>query len=105
MVYHHPATAVEIQANYMNIMNSYYQKSFTRYVSSILKLVVNVVERGDLVGLEEATKKDFSAIFTSKLSQPKERQHNFQLGKRADVLTNVDGEVILNVADNNTTVP
>ena len=40
LVYHHPGTAAEIQENYVNIMNSYYQKSFSRYATSVLKLAV-----------------------------------------------------------------
>lgn len=65
-----------------------------------------MTDKGDLVGPEEVVKKDFTSIFTvSKLAPPKEKHHNFTLGKRAEVLTNVDGEVILNVADNNPMVP
>jgi len=59
-----------------------------------------LIDKGDLVGPEEAAKKDFTAIFAV-AKAPKERHHNFLLGKRADVLVNTDADVILNVADNN----
>ena len=59
-----------------------------------------LIDRGDLVGPEEAAKKDFTSIFTvAKVA--KERHHNFLMGKRGDVLVNTDADVILNVADNN----
>ncbi|TFA99301.1 Vacuolar protein sorting-associated protein 52 B [Trichoderma ghanense] len=80
---HHAALAEEISQAYMNTMRWYYLNQFTRYERALAKLKLHVLDRNDVLGQEDATRKT-AVLSSSRVPGP---PHDaFNLGRRIDML-------------------
>jgi hypothetical protein len=81
---HHSQLAEEISRAYMNTMRWYYLNQFTRYQKALEKLKLHVMDKSDLLGQDDGTRKS-NILSGSKSGQPKD---TFNLGRRIDLLKN-----------------
>ncbi|KAL7933810.1 Sac2 family domain-containing protein [Trichoderma chlorosporum] len=80
---HHAALAEEISQAYMNTMRWYYLNQFTRYERALAKLKLHVLDKNDVLGQEDATRKT-AVLSSSRVAGP---PHDaFNLGRRIDML-------------------
>ncbi|KAL6858487.1 Sac2 family domain-containing protein [Trichoderma novae-zelandiae] len=80
---HHAALAEEIAQAYMNTMRWYYLNQFTRYERALAKLKLHVLDKNDVLGQEDATRKA-AVLSSSRVAGP---PHDaFNLGRRIDML-------------------
>ncbi|PKS08859.1 hypothetical protein jhhlp_003470 [Lomentospora prolificans] len=80
---HHPTLGDEICLAYMNTIRWYYLSHFTRYYKALDKLKLHVLDKHDVLGHEDTSRKA-SLLSTAKSTGP---QHDaFNLGRRIDIL-------------------
>ncbi|KAK0764543.1 hypothetical protein N5P37_003945 [Trichoderma harzianum] len=80
---HHAALAEEISQAYMNTMRWYYLNQFTRYERALAKLKLHILDKNDVLGQEDATRKT-AVLSSSRVAGP---PHDaFNLGRRIDML-------------------
>jgi len=80
---HHATLAEEICQAYMNTMRWYYLNQFTRYQTALGKMKMHVLDKSDVIGLEDSARKT-SVLSVSKAVGP---PHDaFNLGRRIDLL-------------------
>ncbi|KAK8059359.1 Vps52/Sac2 family protein [Apiospora saccharicola] len=84
---HHAQLASEISLAYQNTMRWYYLNQFTRYESALKKLKLHNLDKTDVLGNEDTSRKG-SVLTSSKISGP---PHDaFNLGRRIDLLKTRD---------------
>ncbi|KAK6828491.1 Vacuolar protein sorting-associated protein 52 B [Apiospora arundinis] len=84
---HHAKLADEISMAYQNTMRWYYHNQFTRYESALKKLKLHVLDKTDVLGNEDTSRKG-TVLSSSKISGP---PHDaFNLGRRIDLLKTRD---------------
>lgn len=84
---HHAKLADEISLAYQNTMRWYYLNQFTRYETALKKIKLHVLDRTDVIGNEDASRKG-SVLSSAKISGP---PHDaFNLGRRIDLLRTRD---------------
>lgn len=82
---HQPTLAGEICLAYMNTMRWYYLNQFTRYEKSLERLKLHVLDKNDVLGHEDVSRRT-TVLSGSKLGGA---PHDaFNLGRRIDVLKN-----------------
>ncbi|KAG0638225.1 Sac2 family-domain-containing protein [Tuber brumale] len=86
MASHHVQLADEIGQAYVNTMRWYYLSHFTRYHKSLEKLRLHVMDKHDVVGQEEPTRRN-NIIPSLKPSAPLSYD-TFNIGRRIDTLKN-----------------
>ncbi|KAI0161769.1 Vps52-domain-containing protein [Hypoxylon sp. FL1284] len=80
---HHSTLADEICQAYMNTMRWYYANQFTRYESALKKIKVHSLDKTDVLGNEDTSRKG-TVLSGSKISGP---PHDaFNIGRRIDLL-------------------
>ena len=80
---HHVSLADEICQAYMNTMRWYYANQFTRYENALRKIKLHTLDRTDVLGNEDTSRKG-TVLSSSKISGP---PHDaFNLGRRIDLL-------------------
>lgn len=80
---HHAVLAEEISLAYMNTMRWYYSTQFTRYEKALSKIKLHDLDKNDVLGHEEASRKA-TVLSGSRLAY---HPHDaFSLGRRIDVL-------------------
>ena len=80
---HHPTLADEICLAYMNTMRWYYVNQFSRYVKSLEKIKLHTLDKNDVIGHEDTSRKT-TVLSSAKLAGP---PHDaFNLGRRIDLL-------------------
>lgn len=80
---HHSALADEICQAYMNTMRWYYVNQFTRYESALKKIKLHLLDKTDVLGNEDTSRKG-TVLSSSKIAGP---PHDaFNLGRRIDLL-------------------
>ena len=81
--WHHPTLADEICLAYMNTMRWYYVNQFGRYHKSLEKLKLHVLDKNDVLGHDDTSRKT-TVLTGSKIAGP---PHDaFNLGRRIDLL-------------------
>ncbi|KAI1339509.1 Sac2 family-domain-containing protein [Xylariaceae sp. FL0016] len=80
---HHSQLAGEICQAYMNTMRWYFLNQFTRYESALKKVKLHALDKSDVLGNEDTSRKG-TVLSSSKISGP---PHDaFNLGRRLDLL-------------------
>ncbi|KAI1775332.1 Vps52-domain-containing protein [Hypoxylon cercidicola] len=80
---HHSTLADEICQAYMNTMRWYYANQFTRYESALKKIKLHLLDKTDVLGNEDTSRKG-TVLSSSKIAGP---PHDaFNLGRRIDLL-------------------
>ncbi|OLN95597.1 Vacuolar protein sorting-associated protein 52 B [Colletotrichum chlorophyti] len=80
---HHSTLAEEISQAYMNTMRWYYANQFARYQKALEKVKLHILDRNDVLGHEETTRRA-TVLSTAKPAGP---PHDaFNLGRRVDLL-------------------
>jgi hypothetical protein len=80
---HHPKLAEEISRAYMNTMRWYFLNQFTRYQKALDKVKLHVLDKNDVLGQDDGTRKT-TLLSSSKATGP---PHDaFNLGRRIDLL-------------------
>jgi len=80
---HQPVLASEICLAYMNTMRWYYLNQFTRYEKSLAKLKLHTIDKSDVLGHEDISRRT-TVLTAAKLAGP---PHDaFNLGRRIDIL-------------------
>ncbi|KAI1083622.1 Vps52-domain-containing protein [Whalleya microplaca] len=80
---HHATLADEICLAYMNTMRWYYANQFTRYENALKKIKLHVLDKTDVLGNEDTSRKG-TVLSSAKISGP---PHDaFNLGRRIDLL-------------------
>ncbi|KAJ2722944.1 Vacuolar protein sorting-associated protein 52, partial [Coemansia sp. Cherry 401B] len=96
LIERHPEAAVEVRDTYIHIMRRYYLEHFETYQRGLTKLERVVADRGDVIGMEEASK---LSLFGAAKPAARDRAHVFNLGARAAVLDGDDTRaIVLSVA-------
>jgi len=80
---HHPKLAEEISQAYMNTMRWYFLNQFTRYGKALEKVKLHVLDKHDVLGQDDGTRKTAILSGTKPTSQPHDA---FNLGRRIDLL-------------------
>ncbi|ORY64896.1 Sac2 family-domain-containing protein [Pseudomassariella vexata] len=84
---YHATLADEICLAYRNTMRWYYHNQFTRYESALKKIKLHLLERTDVLGNEDTSRKG-TVLSSSKISGP---PHDaFNLGRRINLLKTKD---------------
>ncbi len=80
---HHPKLAEEIDQAYMNTMRWYFLNGFTRYGKALSKVKIHVIDKHDVLGQDDGTRKS-NILLGPKVTGP---PHDaFNLGRRIDLL-------------------
>ncbi|EFQ27587.1 Vps52/Sac2 family protein [Colletotrichum graminicola] len=80
---HHSTLAEEISLAYMNTMRWYYANQFTRYQKALERLKLHVIDKNDVLGHEEPTRR--ATVLSA--AKPAGPPHDaFNLGRRIDLL-------------------
>ncbi|KAF7560767.1 hypothetical protein G7046_g3378 [Stylonectria norvegica] len=80
---HHSQLANEISLAYMNTMRWYYVNQFTRYEKALAKIKIHILDKNDVLGHEDATRKA-TVLSGSRVNGP---PHDaFNIGRRIDLL-------------------
>ncbi|KAK2044079.1 Vps52/Sac2 family protein [Colletotrichum somersetense] len=80
---HHSTLAEEISLAYMNTMRWYYANQFARYQKALEKLKLHVIDKNDVLGHEEPTRRATVLSATKPAGPPHDA---FNLGRRIDLL-------------------
>ncbi|WQF80091.1 hypothetical protein CDEST_05105 [Colletotrichum destructivum] len=80
---HHSKLAEEISQAYMNTMRWYYANQFTRYQKALDKLKLHTIDKNDVLGHEEPTRRATVLSATKSTGPPHDA---FNLGRRIDLL-------------------
>ncbi|CCF33406.1 Vps52/Sac2 family protein [Colletotrichum higginsianum] len=80
---HHSKLAEEISQAYMNTMRWYYANQFTRYQKALDKLKLHIIDKNDVLGHEEPTRRATVLSATKSTGPPHDA---FNLGRRIDLL-------------------
>lgn len=80
---HHPKLAEEIAQAYMNTMRWYFLNHFTRYLKSLEKSKPHVLDKYDVLGQDDASRRSSLLSATKSLGPPHDA---FNLGRRIDLL-------------------
>ncbi|KAF6841939.1 vps52 sac2 family protein [Colletotrichum plurivorum] len=80
---HHPTLAEEISQAYMNTMRWYYANQFSRYQKALEKLRLHILDRNDVLGHEETSRRATVLSSTKPVGPPHDA---FNLGRRIDLL-------------------
>ncbi|KAJ0165592.1 Vacuolar protein sorting-associated protein 52 [Colletotrichum tanaceti] len=80
---HHSKLAEEISQAYMNTMRWYYANQFTRYQKALDKLKLHIIDKNDVLGHEEPTRRATVLSATKSAGPPHDA---FNLGRRIDLL-------------------
>ncbi|KZL79060.1 vps52 sac2 family protein [Colletotrichum incanum] len=80
---HHPTLAEEISQAYMNTMRWYYANQFARYQKALEKLKLHILDKNDVLGHEEPTRRTTVLSATKPAGPPHDA---FNLGRRIDLL-------------------
>ncbi|WYZ45435.1 hypothetical protein EsH8_VIII_000751 [Colletotrichum jinshuiense] len=80
---HHSKLAEEISQAYMNTMRWYYANQFARYQKALEKLKLHILDRNDVLGHEETTRRATVLSGTKPAGPPHDA---FNLGRRIDLL-------------------
>jgi len=81
---HHSTLAEEICQAYMNTMRWYYLSQFTRYEKSLAKLKLHHLDKTDLLGHEDHSRKP--TVISSGTKHAGQPHDAFNLGRRVDLL-------------------
>lgn len=81
---------LEIHANYIAIVSTYFQSSFEKYLRELQKLQTGTAEKTDLIGLDEGARRGLFGARTAL----KNAINVFALGNRVLVLTTRDGIIV-----------
>jgi vacuolar protein sorting-associated protein 52 len=80
---HHSTLAEEISQAYMNTMRWYYLNQFTRYEKALEKIKLHVLDKNDVLGQEDTSRKT-NVLTGSRIAGP---PHDaFNLGRRIDLV-------------------
>lgn len=80
---HHSNLAEEISQAYMNTMRWYYHTQFTRYWKALEKIKLHILDKNDVLGQEDTTRKT-TVLTSSRVAGP---PHDaFNLGRRIDLV-------------------
>ncbi|KAK5998202.1 Vacuolar protein sorting-associated protein 52 A [Cladobotryum mycophilum] len=80
---HHATLAEEISLAYMNTMRWYYVNQFGRYEKALTKFKLHILDKNDVIGHEESTRK-IAVLSSARVAGP---PHDaFNLGRRIDIL-------------------
>ncbi|QSZ34042.1 hypothetical protein DSL72_005622 [Monilinia vaccinii-corymbosi] len=80
---HHPKLAEELGQAYMNTMRWYFLNQFTRYSKALEKMKLHVLDRHDVLGSDDGSRK--ATLLSA--SKPAGPPHDaFNLGRRIDLL-------------------
>ncbi|KAK1729084.1 hypothetical protein CaCOL14_007860 [Colletotrichum acutatum] len=80
---HHATLAEEISQAYMNTMRWYYANQFGRYQRALEKLKLHILDKNDVLGHEEPTRRATVLSATKPAGPPHDA---FNLGRRIDLL-------------------
>ena len=80
---HHPKLAEEIGQAYMNTMRWYFLNQFMRYHKALEKIKLHVIDKHDVVGQDDGTRKSTILSGTKAAGRPHDA---FNLGRRIDLL-------------------
>ncbi|KAK1979910.1 Vps52/Sac2 family protein [Colletotrichum cereale] len=80
---HHSTLAEEISLAYMNTMRWYYANQFARYQKALEKLKLHVLDKNDVLGHEDPTRRATVLSATKPAGPPHDA---FNLGRRIDLL-------------------
>ncbi|EQB51076.1 Vps52/Sac2 family protein [Colletotrichum gloeosporioides Cg-14] len=80
---HHSKLGEEISQAYMNTMRWYYVNQFTRYQKALEKLKLHVLDKNDVLGHEETSRRATVLSATKPAGPPHDA---FNLGRRIDLL-------------------
>ncbi|KAK2011212.1 Vps52/Sac2 family protein [Colletotrichum eremochloae] len=80
---HHSTLAEEISLAYMNTMRWYYANQFARYQKALEKLKLHALDKNDVLGHEEPTRRAMVLSATKPAGPPHDA---FNLGRRIDLL-------------------
>ncbi len=80
---HHPKLAEEIGQAYMNTMRWYFLNQFTRYEKALEKVKLHNIDRHDVLGQDDGTRKTTILSGTKSTGPPHDA---FNLGRRIDLL-------------------
>ncbi|GJC88267.1 vacuolar protein sorting-associated protein 52 B [Colletotrichum liriopes] len=80
---HHSTLAEEISQAYMNTMRWYYANQFARYQKALEKLKLHILDKNDVLGHEEPTRRATVLSATKPAGPPHDA---FNLGRRIDLL-------------------
>lgn len=83
---HHTQLAEEIAQAYLNTMRWYYLNQFTRYLKALEKVKVHTIDKADLLGADDGSRRTSTLLSSSKSSGT---SHDaFNLGRRIELLRN-----------------
>lgn len=81
---HHEKLAEEIGQAYMNTMRWYFLNQFTRYEKALSKIKLHILDKHDVLGQDDGSRKSNHILSGTKVSGP---PHDaFNLGRRIDLL-------------------
>ncbi|OHE98768.1 Vps52/Sac2 family protein [Colletotrichum orchidophilum] len=80
---HHATLAEEISQAYMNTMRWYYANQFARYQRALEKLKLHILDKNDVLGHDEPTRRTTVLSATKPAGPPHDA---FNLGRRIDLL-------------------
>ncbi|KAM7190606.1 Vps52 / Sac2 family domain containing protein [Rhypophila sp. PSN 637] len=80
---HQPVLAGEICQAYMNTMRWYYLNQFTRYEKALEKIKLHVLDKSDVLGHEDASRRATVLASSKLVGSPHDA---FNLGRRIDIL-------------------
>ncbi|GKT50192.1 vacuolar protein sorting-associated protein 53 [Colletotrichum spaethianum] len=80
---HHSTLAEEISRAYMNTMRWYYANQFARYQKALEKLKLHIIDKNDVLGHDEPTRRATVLSATKPAGPPHDA---FNLGRRIDLL-------------------
>jgi vacuolar protein sorting-associated protein 52 len=80
---HHPTLADEISLAYRNTIRWYYANQFSRYQKALEKIKLHVIDKNDVLGHEETSRKASVLSGSKSIGPPHDA---FNLGRRVDVL-------------------
>ncbi|RKU47216.1 hypothetical protein DL546_008312 [Coniochaeta pulveracea] len=89
---HHATLAEEICLAYMNTMRWYYVNQFTRYEKALMKLKLHHLDKSDVLGHEDSSRK--TTVLSAGAKTQGQPHDAFNLGRRIEVLKTMDQTAI-----------